>query len=87
MCDTTIDDYRWLVGEEAGGLLVRLAEAGDDPLRAARQLSGQCSAQRVRLILEQLELRRRAVKKFAAADQMYFTARALLQASDEVVAG
>ncbi len=84
----TIDlgDYLWLLGDHAGRLLDRLAE-DDRPLAAqAKALRRDLSADRVHLLLEQAELRRRARAKFHAAHRMFFTAVGLEQATDETLA-
>src|SRR5262245_51813557 len=76
-------DYQWLTGDEAGRLLAALAT---DPLplhTAVARLRRNLSAARAHLIIEQVELRRRAAEKFTHADQMFFTRTALEQATDE----
>ncbi|MEX2114022.1 MAG: class I SAM-dependent methyltransferase [Pirellulales bacterium] len=49
-------------------------------------LRRELSAERTHLIVEQVELRRRARVKFSTAERMFFTRRALEQATDEVTA-
>lgn len=88
-CD--LADYEWLIGEEAAGVLRDLADRtaspGSQPLHAAAgQLRRHFSAERTHLLLEQVDLRRRAADKFAAADRMFFTRLGLEQATDEWVA-
>ena len=82
----SLDDYRWLTGDDAGGILQQLAASAHDPLREAARLRKELSASRVHLLLQQIELRRRARAKFAAADRMFFTPVGLEQATDEWVA-
>ncbi len=81
-----VDDYRWLTGPEAVGWL-ELAASSDRPLAAlADQLRAALSPERAHLVLQQVDLRKRARVKFAAADQMFFTPLGLEQATDERVA-
>jgi SAM-dependent methyltransferase len=82
----SLDDYRWLVGAEAGRILAELAAAPSDALGTARRLRKALSAARVHLLLEQVELRRRGRAKFADADRMFFSSVGLEQASDEWIA-
>jgi hypothetical protein len=82
----SLDDYRWLVGDEAAGLLSHLAASSADLLTLASQLRGTLSSARSHLALEQVELRRRAGDKFARAAEMLFTPIGLEQSTDEVVA-
>ena len=80
------DDYRWLVSSDAAGWLSDVA-ASDQPLvRQAQRLRKTLSAARAHLVLEQVELRRRARVKFQQADLMFFTRLGLEQATDEVIA-
>src|SRR5688500_18840355 len=81
-----LDDYRWLIGDDAAGWLARLRDAGPATAALAARLRRDLSAGRVRLLLEQAELRRRAAAKFAAAERMFFTPLGLEQATDETVA-
>jgi SAM-dependent methyltransferase len=82
-----LDAYRWLLGAEAQCWLQELAAAAHRPSVALiARLRKRLSAQHVGLLLEQIELRRRARAKFSAADAMYFTRRGLEQATDEQVA-
>jgi hypothetical protein len=82
---TALSDYRWLLGNDAAHLLGDLARGTADPLRAASCLRKTLSAERVHLLLEQVELRRRTRNKFARADQMFFTPLGLEQATDQWV--
>ncbi|MFO0897306.1 MAG: hypothetical protein U0836_07770 [Pirellulales bacterium] len=68
---------RWLADEE----LQRL-----DAMAVANRLRRTLSAERVRLVSQQFELRRRAKTKFAAAQGMFFTPLGLEQATDDAVA-
>lgn len=80
------DDYQWLVGPAAERWLSQLAGSASEPLGQAARLRKELSATRVHLLLEQTVLRRRARKKFAAADRMFFTPIGLEQATDDAVA-
>ena len=79
-------DYQWLVGDEAARLLKELAGSPGDTLALAARLRRQLSAERAHLVLEQLELRERGKRKFTAAARIFFTPRALEQATDQWVA-
>jgi len=79
-------DYEWLTGSEAAALLAELA-GREEPLHsAAARLRRKLSAARVHLLLEQAELRERAVAKFERAAEMFFTRLGLEQATDQWVA-
>jgi hypothetical protein len=81
-----IADYQWLTGVEAAGFLQDLA-ACKKPLHIAlARLRRQLSPERTHLLVEQIDLRRRAATKFSTADRMFFTRTALEQATDEHVA-
>jgi hypothetical protein len=79
-------DIEWLTGSEAGAILAELAE-DSGPLHAATtRLRKSLSPARTHVVLEQVELRRRATAKFAHAQQLFFTRLGLEQATDEWVA-
>lgn len=85
-----LGDYRWLVSDDAARWLeiARAELANQRQLSAAfvARLRKGLTAERAHLIVEQVELRQRAAAKFALAEQMFFTRRALEQATDEAVA-
>jgi hypothetical protein len=81
-----MDDYRWLIGDDAAPWLAEAADASRSLVARASQLRRRLSASRARLVLEQAELRRRAVEKFPQAAQMYFTRKGFEQATDAWVA-
>jgi SAM-dependent methyltransferase len=81
-----LDDYRWLTSD-AGCDRLRSAESLELPLlRLVENLRDQLGEARAKLVVEQLELRRRAGAKFASASRMFFTAKSLEQATDETIA-
>jgi hypothetical protein len=81
-----IADYRWLTGDEACGLLAELADHAA-PLHAmAERLRGRLPPERTHLLLEQLDLRRRAAAKFSLHQRMFFTRLGLEQATDQWIA-
>jgi hypothetical protein len=81
-----IADYEWLTGAEAASLAAELA-ASQQPLhRVLAQLRRRLSPGRAHLVVELVELRRRAAAKFAAAQRMFFTRTALEQATDQWLA-
>lgn len=81
-----IADYEWLTGDEACAVLGNLAKACLPLHTAISRLRGHLSPSRVHLLIEQVELRRRAAAKFSSADHMFFTRNGLEQATDEWVA-
>lgn len=85
----SLEAYRWLIGDEAGRWLQKVAAdlAGQPPLpRTVQALRAQLGPERTALILEQVELRAKARDKFSRADELFFTRRGLEQATDEVLA-
>ena len=83
----TLDDYRWLVSEEAAGVLASIAEEPDSALVAvAARLRKDYSPARTHLLVEQATLRRRARTKFDEAARMFFTPLGLQQATDQKIA-
>jgi hypothetical protein len=74
-------DYRWLVSPEAEPYLASAAAEPDLFARAAR-LRADLTADRARLVAEQVGLRARGVKKFADAGRLFFTSVGLEQATD-----
>lgn len=80
-----VADYRWLVGEEAAGVLAAHADVAD-PLALVAKLRKSLPAARAALVAEQIGLRRRAVGKFPDAARMFFTPVGLEQATDFVTA-
>lgn len=83
---TIVDDYRWLLGAEAERILQDGTTAGLAPLALAGRLRKSISAQRARLIAEQLALRIKAREKFSRPGEMFFERTALAQATDEWIA-
>jgi THUMP domain-like len=79
-------DIDWLTGDEAGAILADLTEDTGPLLTATDRLRRSFSAARTHLLLEQVELRRRAAAKFTHAEKMFFTRVGLEQATDEWVA-
>ncbi|MGC3971531.1 MAG: hypothetical protein QM775_30565 [Pirellulales bacterium] len=80
-----VADYRWLTGDEAAQHL-EAAAAETDPLALAVRLRKSLPPTRTALVAEQVQLRRKARKKFPSADPMFFTERGLQQATDFVTA-
>jgi hypothetical protein len=76
-------DIEWLTGSEAGAILAELS--GDNgPLHATvARLRRTISPERTHLLVEQVDLRRRAAAKFSRPELMYFTRIGLEQATDE----
>jgi len=86
----TLDDYRWLVSDAAQPWLARvratLADCHGPTVALLARLRKELSAERAHLVVEQVELRRRACDKFALAERMFFTRKGLEQATDQQVA-
>lgn len=81
-----VSDYHWLVEGEGRKWLSEI-ESWDLPLHTMTdRLRAHLSARQTHLVLEQLQLRRRAQPRFSRADEMFFTPRALEQATDEQIA-
>lgn len=84
--EVDLADYRWLVGDGALDWL-RLVVESDKPLHVlVSDLRKKLSVDRARLVIQQIDLRRRGRVKFGLSDQMFFTQQGLEQATDEVVA-
>lgn len=81
-----LDDYHWLIGDEAKRWIAETQACDDLPVVRVGRLRKALSQQRARLILEQVDLRHRAREKFPEADKMFFTRIGLEQATDSVVA-
>jgi len=82
----TIDDLRWLTGDEGRAWLARMDPKAEATPALVASLRRDLSAGRARALLDQVALRRRAADKFAHPEQMFFAARALEQATDEWIA-
>ena len=81
------DDYAWLASDAAALLLVSLEHDRRTELQQLGELRKSLSPERARLVVEQVDLRRRAVAKFgAAAARMFFTKTQLEQATDGGIA-
>lgn len=77
-----LPDLDWLSGEGAPVLERWTLDAPQDPLEAATLLRRELGRERAALVLEQVGLRRRAVRKFGTgALRMLFTRKLLEQAS------
>ncbi len=77
-----LDAFRWLLTDEGQQLLVRAADAPDDPLRAQSVLRRDAAPEHAAAALTQVTLRRRAEAKFGElAGRMYFTPDGLEQAT------
>jgi hypothetical protein len=84
---TEFSDYAWLIGDEAAAILQAVAEDERPALRQLKGLRRDLSVERARLVVEQVNLRRRAFHKFGElAAKMYFTPVHLEQATDLCIA-
>ena len=76
------DDYRWLVSEAAAPWLALVAVDQRPTLQIAAALRKDLSPMRAHLILEQIDLRKRAKQKFPRGEHMFFTRKCLEQSTD-----
>ncbi len=81
------EDYLWLISDAAEPYLAASAATATLSPAAIARLRRQLSAERVHLVVELSQLRRRARRKFSRAEAMFFTKQGLEQATDEAVAG
>ncbi len=86
MTSPMIEDYRWLTSPAAGAPLADAALGPLGSVALVARLRKTLSPERAALVAEQAALRRRATAKFPLAERMFFTARALEQATDALVA-
>ncbi|TWU27312.1 class I SAM-dependent methyltransferase [Bythopirellula polymerisocia] len=76
-------DYHWLVSYEASRWLTEGANSGLPTHRLIEKLRKSLSTSRARLVAAQVTLRAKAAEKFGPlAQEMFFTDRALQQATD-----
>lgn len=77
-----LDDYEWLVSAE-GQAALEATDGGEPVHRQLTRLRKSLSADRASLIVQQLELRLRAIEKFGElASRMFFTDVGLQQSTD-----
>ena len=79
-------DGHWLVGLEAARWLDEVSGTLRPLHNVTSALRKELSPERAHLVLEQVELRRRAQTKFRAAQRMFLTRIRLEQATDQYVA-
>ncbi len=84
---TGLDDWRWLTNEAQRDWLAEVATWPGETLAISKRLRKLgLSRERVRLVLDQLTLRRSARRKFRYAERMFFARQLLEQATDERLA-
>ncbi len=77
------DNYQWLVSNEAQKWLTEGVDLGLPPYRLVEKLRKSLTADRARLVAKQVALREKGIEKFGPLSrQMFFTERALQQATD-----
>jgi len=85
-----MDDYRWLLSSAAEPWIAEASQSdtlsGAAMVRLVQRLRKSLSPGQAHLVVELVELRRRARDKFAAAERMFFTRVGLEQATDERIA-
>ena len=84
--DCEMDDWRWLVSPAATWWLARVSQTGVSLAAQTASLRKHLSPTRTHLVLQLVDLRRRAAVKFANASRMFFTRRGLQQATDQEIA-
>ncbi len=83
VADNELDDYRWLISDDAARYLAQAAAHAGSTVTLAKSLRRELSPGRAHLVMQQTELRARGRAKFAEADRMFFLRAALEQASDQ----
>lgn len=86
MTAADLESWQWLISSEAAPFLASVETSREPLTTRTNRLRRWLSAVQVHLVLEQVELRRRASAKFSSAETMFFTRRALEQATSETVA-
>jgi SAM-dependent methyltransferase len=86
MQEAELDDFRWLVGQDGRQWLCAAAELTGSLVARTRRLRKSLPAIRTHLLLQQIELRRRAAVKFEEAGELFFTDKGLQQATDHRIA-
>ena len=85
----SFNEYQWLISDQAQSWLTETfgrRESGQDFLKISKWLRKQFSPERSALILELVQNRNRAIRKFEKAEQMFFTRSALEMATDQWIA-
>jgi len=77
---------QWLLGDDAQQVLADAAASKLAPHQLTKRLRKQLTPEQTHRVLELVELRRRGVKKFLAAEQMYFTRTLFEQSTDQWIA-
>lgn len=80
------EHYRWLVGPHAVQWLRQVAGDSGSLLSQLERLRKAIGIERARLVVQQVELRRRAATKFPHPEHLFFTRQGLEQATDPWVA-
>lgn len=86
MSTVELDNYHWLVSQQALPYFSTANDSDRSILSLTQQLRRELSLERAHLVLEQVELRRRATEKFSQAERMFFTRQLLEQSTDEQIA-
>ena len=82
----TLQDYHWLLSDAAAPWLCLDDGVENGSVTHVTRLRRELSPEQTHIIIEQIELRRRATDKFRHAGRMFFVRQALEEATDEVVA-
>ncbi len=86
MVSSELEDCAWLVSPAGQSQLELAADRSPLPPAAIRSLRQKIGNNRTHLVLEQLELRRRARPKFSQAQRMFFSERLLEQSTEDLIA-
>lgn len=86
MSGAALSDWEWLTSDDAEPWLAQAASDSGSLTTLTATLRRSLSAERAHLVLQQVALRARAVEKFPSAAKMFFTPRALQQATDHGIA-
>ncbi len=86
MTTDTLNDYRWLTGAAGAACYASVLDDSKSLVQRAQGLRKRLSPSRVHLVLELIDLRRRAAVKFDAAARLFFTPQTLEQATDQWIA-
>ena len=89
MDPSTLEDFLWLMSDEATEILRQTQEAFDERINAvriAKSLRSKTTPTRAAIVMDQAQLRIRGRQKFELAGQMFFTRRGLEQSTGQDIA-
>ncbi|PQO34385.1 class I SAM-dependent methyltransferase [Bremerella cremea] len=83
---TSLNVSIWLTSKEAADWFAWLSESDPNAISTLKKLRDSLTAEQTQALLRQIELRRRGIKKFSRAEQMFFTRIGYEQSTDEAIA-